>query len=605
MTGNISLFTSIDLKEGGNVTFGDNSQGRIKGKGTIGKEPHSIENVLYVEGLKHNLLSISQFSDKDFKVIFEASQCTILSLKNNETILVGSRDNNVYSIQLNDLANQDVKCLSAISETSWLWHRRLGHMHMEHLKDISSKELVRGLPKIKFEKDKVCDACQMGKQKKVSHKPKKMVSTSRPLQLLHMDLFGPIPTTSLGGKSYCFVIVDDFSRYTWTFFLATKDESLNVFTSFAKRVQNQKDDMDNDLRTLDISETPQDNSKEIDLGEQPSSSQGGNEEAINDASNLDDSQELPKDWTYKKDHPSDQILGNPSSGEFEMSMMGELTFFLVLQIKQSNDGIFVNQAKYTKELLKRFDMEASNAFDTPMSSSLKLDKDEKGKDVDIKRYRGMIGSLIYLTASRPDIMFSVCLCARFQACPKESHLIAVKRILRYLKGTHDLGLWFPRNTSFFDLIGYSDADYAGCKTERKSTSGGCQFLGHSLVSWSSKKQNSVALSTTEAEYMAVGACCAQILWMKQTLLDFGLKYDHIPILCDNTSAIDLTKNPIQHSRTKHIEIKHHFIRDHVQKGDIVLDFVDTNHQLADIFTKPLDSKRFSALRRELGMSSPM
>ncbi|KAK2978736.1 hypothetical protein RJ640_012191 [Escallonia rubra] len=534
--------------EGGNVTFGDNSQGRIKGKGTIGKEPHSIENVLYVEGLKHNLLSISQFSDKGFKVIFEASQCTILSLKNNETILVGSRDNNVYSIQLNDLANQDVKCLSAISETSWLWHRRLGHMHMEHLKDISSKELVRGLPKIKFEKDKVCDACQME------------------------------------SINVTFDETNPFLRRT---------NIVNV------------DDMDNDLRTLDISDTLQGNPKEIDLGEQPSRSQEENEEAINDASNLDNSQELPKDWTYKKDHPSDQILGNPSSGEFEMSMMGELTFFLGLQIKQSKDGIFINQAKYTKELLKRFDMEASNAFDTPMSSSLKLDKDEKGKDVDIKRYRGMIGSLLYLTASRPDIMFSVCLCARFQACPKESHLIAVKRILRYLKGTHDLGLWFPRNTSFFDLIGYSDADYAGCKTERKSTSGGCQFLGHSLVSWSSKKQNSVALSTTEAEYMAVGACCAQILWMKQTLLDFGLKYDHIPILCDNTSAIDLTKNPIQHSRTKHIEIKHHFIRDHVQKGDIVLDFVDTNHQLADIFTKPLDSKRFSALKRELGMSSPM
>ncbi|KAK2975598.1 hypothetical protein RJ640_003035, partial [Escallonia rubra] len=444
--------------------------------------------------------------------------------------------------------NQDVKCLSAISETSWLWHRRLGHMHMEHLKDISSKELVRGLPKIKFEKDKVCDACQME------------------------------------SINVTFDETNPFLRRT---------NIVNV------------DDMDNDLRTLDISETLQDNPKEIDLGEQPSSSQGGNEEAINDASNLDNSQELPKDWTYKKDHPSDQILGNPSSGEFEMSMMGELTFFLGLQIKQSKDGIFINQAKYTKELLKRFDMEASNAFDTPMSSSLKIDKDEKGKDVDIKRYRGIIGSLLYLTASRPDIMFSVCLCARFQACPKESHLIAVKRILRYLKGTHDLGLWFPRNTSFFDLISYSDADYAGCKTERKSTNGGYQFLGHSLVSWSSKKQNLVALSTTEAEYMAVGACCAQILWMKQTLLDFGLKYDHIPILCDNTSAIDLTKNPIQHSRTKHIEIKHHFIRDHVQKGDIVLDFVDKNHQLADIFTKPLDSKRFTALRRELGMSSPM
>ncbi|KAK2993742.1 hypothetical protein RJ640_018363 [Escallonia rubra] len=470
-TNQIIKHSAVDLDRAG-VDF---KEGRIKGKGTIGKEPHSIENVLYVEGLKHNLLSISQFSDKGFKVIFEASQCTILSLKNNETILVGSRDNNVYSIQLNDLANQDVKCLSAISETSWLWHRRLGHMHMEHLKDISSKELVRGLPKIKFEKDKVCDACQM-----VYNKSTLVVEES---------------------INVTFDETNPFLRRT---------NIVNV------------DDMDNDLRTLDISDTLQGNPKEIDLGEQPSRSQEENEEAINDASNLDNSQELPKDWTYKKDHPSDQILGNPSSGEFEMSMMGELTFFLGLQIKQSKDGIFINQAKYTKELLKRFDMEASNAFDTPMSSSLKLDKDEKGKDVDIKRYRGMIGSLLYLTASRPDIMFSVCLCARFQACPKESHLIAVKRILRYLKGTHDLGLWFPRNTSFFDLIGYSDADYAGCKTERKSTSGGCQFLGHSLVSWSSKKQNSVALSTTEAEYMAVGACCAQILWMKQTLLDFGL-----------------------------------------------------------------------------------
>ncbi|KAK2986658.1 hypothetical protein RJ640_010114 [Escallonia rubra] len=156
------------------------------------------------------------------------------------------------------------------------------------------------------------------------------------------------------------------------------------------------------------------------------------------------------------------------SKEFEMSMMGELNFFLGLQIKQSKDEIFINQAKYTKELLKRFDMEESNAFDTPMSSSLKLDKDEKSKDVDIKRYRDMIGSLLYLTASRPDVMFSVCLCARFQACPKESHLIAIKRILRYLKDTHNLGLWFPRNTSYFDLVGYSYADYVGCKTERKT-----------------------------------------------------------------------------------------------------------------------------------------
>ena len=214
----------------------------------------------------------------------------------------------------------------------------------------------------------------------------------------------------------------------------------------------------------------------------------------------------------------------------------------------------------------------------------------------------MIGSLLYLTASRPDIMFSVCLCARFEACPKESHLIAVIRILRYLKDTTNLGIWYPKFTSF-ELIGYSDADYAGCRLDRKSTSGSCQFLGHSLVSWLSRKQNSVTLSTTEAEYVVAGYCVAQVLWMKQTLLDYGLKYDHIPIRCDNTSAINLTKNPIQHSRTKHIEIRHHFIRDHVQKEDIVLEFVESHNQLADIFTKPLLLESFARIRSEIGMQN--
>ena len=214
--------------------------------------------------------------------------------------------------------------------------------------------------------------------------------------------------------------------------------------------------------------------------------------------------------------------------EFEMSMMGELNYFLGLQVKQTDQGTFINQSKYTKELLTRFKLENCKTRPTPMSTTLKLDKDEKGKDVCEKLYRGMIGSLLYLTASRPDIMFSVCLCARFQSCPKESHLSAVKRIFKYLAGTIEIGLWYPKFTTF-DLVGYSDADFAGCKVDRKSTSGTCHFLGNSLISWHSKKQNSVALSTAEAEYVAAGSCCAQVLWMKQTLQDYGLKYDNIPI----------------------------------------------------------------------------
>ncbi|RVW37819.1 Retrovirus-related Pol polyprotein from transposon RE1 [Vitis vinifera] len=285
------------------------------------------------------------------------------------------------------------------------------------------------------------------------------------------------------------------------------------------------------------------------------------------------SQDLPKDWKFVINHPQDQIIefSKCMHSEFEMSMMGELNFFLGLQIKQLKEGTFINQAKYIRDLLKRFNMEEAKTMKTPMSSSIKLDMDEKGKPVNSTMYRGMIGSLLYLTASRPDIMYSVCLCARFQSCPKESHLSAVKRILRYLKGTMDIGLWYPKGDNF-ELIGYSDADFAGCKVERKSTSGTCHFLGHSLVSWHSKKQNSVALSTAEAEYIAAGLCCAQILWMKQTLSDFNLIFEHVPIKCDNTSAINISKNLVQHSRTKHIEIRHHFLRDHAQKGDITLEF---------------------------------
>lgn len=245
-------------------------------------------------------------------------------------------------------------------------------------------------------------------------------------------------------------------------------------------------------------------------------------------------------------------------------------------------------------------MDNAKEIATPMSTSCYLDKDENGKPVELTKYRGMIGSLLYLTASRTDIMFSFCMCARYQASPRESHLAAVKRIMRYLVWTKDMDLWYPKGDTC-NLVGYSDSDFAGCKLDRKSTSGTCHFLGSALVSWFSKKQASVALSTVEAEYIAAGSCCAQIIWMKQQLLDYGVQLDHIPIRCDNTSAINLTKNPIQHSRTKHIEIRHHFIRDHVQNGDCVLEHVGTTKQLADILTKPLNKESFFYIRRELGI----
>ena len=287
-----------------------------------------------------------------------------------------------------------------------------------------------------------------------------------------------------------------------------------------------------------------------------------------------------------------------------MSMMGELNYFLGLQIKQYKEGIFIHQTKYTKDLLKRFDMGDCKPIATPMATSTALDPDEEGEAVDQREYRSMIGSLLYLTASRPDIHFTVCLCARFQASPRTSHRQAIKRIFRYLHSTLQYGIWYSCSSSL-SIRGFSDSDFAGCRIDRKSTSGTCHFLGTSLVSWSSRKQSSVAQSTAEAEYVAAASCCSQILWMVSTLKDFGLNFASVPLFCDNTSAINIAKNPVQHSRTKHIDIRFHFLRDHVEKGDVVLHFLESEQQVADIFTKALDSSRFAYLRGELGVVSPL
>jgi hypothetical protein len=251
--------------------------------------------------------------------------------------------------------------------------------------------------------------------------------------------------------------------------------------------------------------------------------------------------------------------------KFEMSMMGELRYFLGFQIKQLQGGTFISQTKYIQDILKKFGMKDAKPIKTPMGTNGHLDLDTGGKSVDQKVYRSMIGYLLYLCASRPDIILFVCMCARFQADPKEIHLRAMKRIMRYLVYTPKFGFWYPRGSTF-NLIGYSDADWAGCKIDRKRTSGTCQFLGRSLVSRASKKQNLVALSTVEAEYIAAGHCCAQLLWMRQTLMDYGYNLSKAPLLCDKESDIRMAENPVEHSRTKHIDIRYHFLRDHQQRG---------------------------------------
>ncbi|KAI3691360.1 hypothetical protein L2E82_49707 [Cichorium intybus] len=289
--------------------------------------------------------------------------------------------------------------------------------------------------------------------------------------------------------------------------------------------------------------------------------------------------------------------------KFHMSMNREINFFLGLQIKQTKRGIFIHQEKYTNELLKKFSLENCSTAKVPISTNHKISADPEGEQVDHKLYRGMIGSLLYLTASRPDIMFSTCLCARYQAAPKMSHLTAVKQIFKYLKGTKAMGLWYPIGDNF-KLQAFTDSDHAGCKLDRKSTSGGCQFLGGRLVSWSSKKQNCVALSSAEAEYVAASTCCSQVLWMKTQLMDYGYRFLHVPIYCDSKSAIAISHNPIQHSMTKHIDLRYHFIKDQILEGNIELYLIPTDEQVAHVFTKALDSTKFNNFLDKLGMLNP-
>ncbi|GKF37122.1 putative ribonuclease H-like domain-containing protein, partial [Tanacetum coccineum] len=198
---------------------------------------------------------------------------------------------------------------------------------------------------------------------------------------------------------------------------------------------------------------------------------------------------------------------------FQISSMGELTFFLGLQVQQKENGIFISQDKYVAKILKKFDFATVKTTSTPMKHNKALVKDEEADSMDVHLYRSMIGSLMYLTASRPDITFVVCACARFQVTPKTSHLHDMKRIFRYLKCQPKLGLWYPRDSPF-ELEAFPDSDYAGASLDRKSTIGGCQFLGKRLISWQCKKQTIVANSITEAEYVTAANCYGQVLWIQ-------------------------------------------------------------------------------------------
>nr|GEV45914.1 hypothetical protein [Tanacetum cinerariifolium] len=243
-----------------------------------------------------------------------------------------------------------------------------------------------------------------------------------------------------------------------------------------------------------------------------------------------------------------------------MSMMGQMLFFLGLQIYQSPRGIFINQSKYAYEIVKKYGMLSIDFVDTPLVEKSKLDEDLQRKPVDATLYHRMIRSLMYLTFSRPELTYVVCLCARYQENPIEKHLHAVKRVFRYLEGTINMGIWYSNDTGI-SLTVNTDADHAGCQDTRRSTSGSAQFL------------------------------------------DYGFQFNKIPLYYDNKSAIALRYNSVQHSRAKHIDVYYHFIKKQVENGILELYFIRTEYQLDEIFTKPLLRERFNFLIEKLGIKS--
>ena len=288
---------------------------------------------------------------------------------------------------------------------------------------------------------------------------------------------------------------------------------------------------------------------------------------------------------------------------FKMSDLGLLSYYLGIEVKQEQSGIALSQGNYARKILEKGGMLDCNPCLVPMDPKLKLSKDSSAPSVNSTDYRSLVGSLRYLVHTRPDLAFSVGYVSRFMEEPHEDHYAAVKHILRYIAGTCDWGIFYPKKNDGCAVIrGFSDSDLAGDLDSRKSTSGLVFFLGSSPICWQSTKQKVVALSSCEAEYIAAATAACQAVWLARLLAEITGEAVGRPVLrVDNKSTISLIKNPVHHDRSKHIDTRFHLIREYVQAGQIGVEFIRTDEQLGDILTKPLPRVKFQQLCEKIGL----
>ncbi|GJS42651.1 putative ribonuclease H-like domain-containing protein [Tanacetum coccineum] len=475
MTGNKSYLSDYEEIDGGFIAFGGNPKGgKITGKGKIKTGKLDFEYVYIVKELKFNLFSVSQMRDKKNRVLFTDTECVVLSpdfklLDESQVLLRVPRKNNMYIVDLKNVVPSG------------------GNQTNDNTLDLP----ISSSPK--RSDDEVADDAGKKSTKDPTNEGDK---DDQDLRDEFEREFESSPINTAGTKD-----ADDE-------LMMPNLEDTGIFG----------DAYDDDRNFMDVKECIsvwQDSKRKFYVWS------NSRILGFEDPEFPDRVYKVKGDILLVQVYVDDIIFGSTKKSlctefeklmhkKFQMSSMGELTFFLGLQVTQKDDGIFISQDKYVDEILKKFGFSTLRTTSTPMETSKPLMKDENAEDVDVHLYRSMIGSLMYLTSSRPDIMFVVCACARFQVTPKVSHLHAVKRIFRYLKGQPKLGLWYPKDSPF-DLEAYIDSDYAGASLDRKSTTGGCQFLRSILISWQCKKQTIVANSTTEAEYVAASNCCGQVL----------------------------------------------------------------------------------------------